>query len=272
MLASVLIVFREALEAGLIIGIVLAAARGLPGRFRLVGLGVLAGAAGAVGVGVLAGFAENGIPAAHAGVMNASILGLAVLLLGWHVVWMGRHSRAMTRDLREVGEAVRVGTRPATALAFVVGLAVLREGSELVLFLAGIAAAGGTSPADMVVGSVVGMAAALGLGVAIYLGLTRIPVHRFFAVTNGLVTVVAAGLAAQAAGALQQGGLVAVLTQRVWNSSALLSQESIPGKMLHVLIGYSDRPSALQLLAYIATLAVLLTLGRLAAAPAPVRG
>src|SRR5437879_3208254 len=152
-LGALVIVFREVLEAGLIIGIVLAATRGLPGRARWVGLGILAGVAGA---GIVALFAE-GIANAFEGsgqeLLNASVLGAAVVMLMWHNAWMARHGREMAAEMNAVGKAVTTGQRPLTALAVVVGLAVLREGSEVVLFLYGVVATG-TSASSLLVGGV----------------------------------------------------------------------------------------------------------------------
>src|SRR5215831_19588307 len=140
MLGSLVIVFREAIEAGLIIGIVLAATRGVPSRGAWVGLGI---GLGAVGASMIALFAEA-ISGAFEGsgqeLLNASVLGAAVVMLMWHNAWMARHGREMAAEMAAVGAAVTTGTRPMTALAVVVGLAVLREGSEVVLFLYGVVA------------------------------------------------------------------------------------------------------------------------------------
>src|SRR5581483_866240 len=135
MFGALVIVFREVIEAGLIIGIVLAATRGVPGRERWILLGIGGGVLGAC---VVAGFA-GAISEAFAGsgqeLLNVAVLGTAVVMLMWHNAWMARHGREMAAELTKVGAAVSEGTRPLTALAMVVGLAVLREGSEIVLFL-----------------------------------------------------------------------------------------------------------------------------------------
>ncbi|HEY4857296.1 MAG TPA: FTR1 family protein, partial [Xanthobacteraceae bacterium] len=137
MLGALIIVFREVIEAGLIIGIVLAVTRGVPGRGRWVGAGVLAAL---VGAGLLALFAET-IASAFEGagqeLFNAGVLGIAVVMLMWHNLWMAGHGQEMAASMAEVGKAVSAGKRPLAALAMVVGLATLREGSEVVLFLYG---------------------------------------------------------------------------------------------------------------------------------------
>ena len=269
MFATLLVVFREAIEAGLILGIVLAASRGVPGRNLQVGLGVLAGVVGACLVAVFAGRLANAFDGAGQEIFNAVILGTAVLMLAWHVIWMARHGRQMAAEMRAVGKAVREGVRPVSALSVVVGVAVLREGSELVLFLYGIAIGGGGGAGAMLTGGAGGLTLAVLLTAFTYAGLIRLPAAALFAVTGWLVTFLAAGLAAQAAGFLQQGGVVDAMAATVWNSSALLSETSLGGRMLHTLIGYSDRPSELQLLVYLVTLLAITLAARFAAMPRP---
>ena len=158
MFGALIIVFREVIEAGLIIGIVLAATRGVSGRGRWVSAGVFAGVLGA---GIVALFAEaiaNAFKGAGQELFNAGVLGVAVAMLMWHAAWMSRHGREMAVELATVGAAVIAGKRPMTALAIVVALAVLREGAEVVLFLYGILAAG-TSSGSLFLGGALGVAA-----------------------------------------------------------------------------------------------------------------
>ena len=263
MLATLIIVFREIIEAGLIVGIVLAAAKGVRGRAVWVSYGVVAGVAGACAVAAFAGRIGMLFEGAGQDLLNAAILLLAVVMLTWHNVWMASHGQAMAREMREIGAAVVAGKRPLFALSIVVGVAVLREGSEIVLFLYGIAAAGGTSTAAMLIGGALGLAGGVAVSALMYFGLLAVPAHRLFAVTSGLITLLAAGLAAQAVVFLQQAGYVETLTRTVWNSSAILSQDSLLGRLMHTLIGYSDRPNGAQLLVYLVTITVILSLMKL---------
>jgi len=260
MLATLLIVFREVLEAGLIVGIVLAATKGVPGRGVWVAFGVVAGLAGACIVAAFAG--EIGALFAGSGqeLFNASVLILAVGMLTWHNVWMASHGREIAQHMKEVGAEVASGERPLLALAVVCGLAVLREGSEVVLFLYGVFASGGTSVPGMILGGILGVVAGAGVSALLYLGLLAIPTRRLFSVTSGLITLLAAGLAAQAVAFLQQGGYVEILTSTVWDTSWLLPEDSLAGRLLHTLIGYTDRPSAAQLVVYLFTIGLILTL------------
>jgi len=255
--SSALIVFREVLEAALVVGIVMAGSKGVPGRGLWIGSGILAGVLGAC---VLALFADA-IQGAAAGVgpelLNATILFAAVAMLGWHCVWMGRHGRDIARHMSDVSRAVLQGSRPLYALGIVVGLAVLREGSEVVLFLYGIAAGGGGGAAAMLGGGVVGLIGGAAVGVAIYAGLMRIPMRHLFAVTTWMIIVLAAGMASQGARFLVQADLLPALGNSLWDTSGILSERSVLGKVLHTLVGYDARPSGVQLLFYGATLLII---------------
>lgn len=270
MLATLLLVFREVLEAALIVSIVAAATRGVPRRGAWIGAGIALGVLGAVLVAMFAG----GIAGAMSGMgqewFNAIVLLAAVLMIGWHVVWMARHGRELAQQMKEVGSAVSSGHRPLTALLVVVAIAVLREGSEVVLFGYGLLA-GGSSTASLALGGALGVLAGVALGFAMYFGLLKIPMKHFFSATNGLLVLLAAGLASAAAGKLVQADALPTLVDTVWDSSWLLTDQSMLGKTLNVLIGYTAQPSGIQLAFYAATV-VLLVLGmRLSRLPAPVR-
>ena len=263
MLGALIIVFREVIEAGLIVGIVMAATRGVVGRGRWVGIGIAGGVGGAGIVAVFAGGISQAFEGAGQELFNASILGVAVVMLMWHNAWMARHGREIADNMRDVGTAVSQGARPLTALAIVVGLAVLREGSEVVLFLYGIMASG-TSGAALLVGGVLGIAAGAAFTALTYFGLLAIPSRYIFSVTSWLIALLAAGMASQSVQFLNNAGVVVAFDNTVWDTSWLLSEGSLIGKMLHALIGYTERPSELQLIVYIATLFAMFLLMRLA--------
>jgi high-affinity iron transporter len=262
MLATLLIVFREVIEAGLIVGIVLAATKGMPRRGLWVTYGILGGIAGAGVVAVFAGQIAALFEGVGQELFNASLLLLAVGMLTWHNVWMASHGRIMAQETRQLGLAVASGEEPLAALSIVCGVAVLREGSEVVLFLYGIAASGGDSAMGMMAGGALGLLAGAGVSTLMYLGLLTIPTRYLFSVTSALITLLAAGLAAQAVAFLQQAGYVQFLTDTVWDTSWLLPDGSLIGRLLHTLIGYTARPNGAQLVAYLLTIALIVGLMR----------
>jgi high-affinity iron transporter len=268
MLGALIIVFREVIEAGLIVGIVMAATRGVPLRGRWVAGGVAAGLAGA---GLLALFAEqvaNALAGVGQEIFNAGVLALAVVMLAWHNIWMARHGRELAAQLKGVGAAVAEGSRTMMALAIVVGVAVLREGSEVVLFLYGVAISGNESAAALMTGGALGLVLGAALSALTFAGLVRIPPKYLFGATTTLITLLAAGLAAQCVAFLQQANIVTVLDQTLWNTSGVLSDSSLFGRVLHTLVGYSDQPSAMQVLVYAATITTIVVATRLVA-PSP---
>ena len=271
MLSALLIVFREVIEAGLIVGIVLAATQGVPRRDFAVSTGVLGGVLGACLVAAFAGGLASLFQGSGQELFNASILILAVMMLTWHNVWMASHGRDMERELKAAGHEVVTGKRTLAALGVVVGVAVLREGSEVVLFLYGIAAQGGVSNAGLLAGGALGLAAGAAVSALMYLGLLTIPAGRLFQVTSGLITLLAAGMAAQAVLFLQNGGYINAWTGTIWDTSWLLREDSIPGRLLHTLVGYVQAPDGGQIAAYLATIAGILLLMRMTGRPQPAR-
>ena len=256
MLAIWILVFREVLEAAMIVSIVAAATRGVPGRWRWIGSGIALGCAGA---SIVAACAEQ-LAAAMSGMgqewFNAGVLLAATTMIGWHVVWMARHGRQLAMEAGRFGDDVSAGRRSITALMLVVALAVLREGSEVVLFAYGMVATGSAS-GGLVSGGLLGVLSGVAVGVAMYAGLLRIPMRHFFRATNGLLILLAAGLAAAAAGFLNQADVLPTLANPLWDSSWLLADDSWLGRALHALVGYSAQPSGMQVLVYVSIVALL---------------
>jgi len=266
MIGALIIVFREVFEAGLILGIVLAATRDVAGRGYWVGGGV---AAGVIGASIVALFA-NALSQAFAGtgqeLLTATILGVAVVMLSWHNIWMARHGRELAAEMRGAGEAVASGSRPVAALALVVAVAVLREGFEVVLFLYAMIMQEGSAG-----GIWLGGAAGLLLGALVcaltYFGLLQIPARHLFAVTSFMIAFLAAGMASQAVAFLAQADLLTTLDHVVWDTSWLLSDDALVGRALRTLVGYTAQPTAMQVLVYAGTLIAIFALMRVFAPP-----
>jgi len=262
-LAALIIVFREVFEAGLIIGIVLAVTGSVPNRNRWIGGGVLAGVLAACLVAAFAGALSQLFAGMGQELFNAAILGIAVIMLTWHNVWMAHHGREMAGELRAVGQAVVDGTKSLLALAVVVGVAVLREGSEVALFLYGVAASDGGSALGLTLGGLIGLALGAAVCLLTYFGLMHIPPRALFATTTALITLLAAGMAAQAVAFLERADWLNSLDTVVWDSAWLLPEKSILGRAMHTLVGYTDQPTQMQLLVYAAVLLMTFLLMRL---------
>ena len=254
MFGAAIIVFRESLEAALLIGIIAAATRGLPGRNRWLGLGIGAGLLGSM---IVAGMMESIAQLANGSgqeIFNASVLGVAVLMLAWHNIWMASHGAEMARKAKQIGAEVASGKQELSAVAMVVTLAVLREGAETVLFLHGLANSGDTPGSTVLAGGAFGLLAGVAVGLLIYQGLMRIPVRWFFSVTGALILLLAAGLASQMALFLIQADLLPSLASPLWDTSRLLPNTSALGSTLHLLMGYDAQPAGMQVVFYVTVL------------------
>lgn len=261
MLAALLLVFREVLEAALVITIVMAATRGVQGRMRYILSGVGMGVLGAL---ALAGFTDTlsrQFDGAGLEIFNALVLFSAVALLTWHVVWMSSHGRELAAEMKSVGRAVSDGTRPLSALAIVIAAAVLREGAEIVLFMQGLWV-GATNTTPLLLGSFGGLCAGMIFGALLYFGMLRIPLKHLFSTSNYLLIAIAAGMAAKAANYLVAANVLPQLSPRVWDSSAILADDSWVGQTLSAFIGYTATPSGIQLLFFGTTIVLMLVLSR----------
>jgi len=254
MFAAAVIVFRESLEASLIISIMMAATRGIPQRGQWVGGGVLLGLIGAAIVASSMGAIANFADGMGQELFNVAILLAAIGMLAWHNIWMAAHGKELAQQITSTARAVTDGSRERSVILLVIALAVLREGSETVLFLYGVATSGDNGLRDTLAGGGLGLAFGAVVAGLLYAGLLRIPVRWFFAVTGVLVLLLAASMASQAARLLIQADLLPSLGAPVWDTSNVLTQNSVPGTILHGLVGYDAQPAGMQVLAYVVVL------------------
>jgi high-affinity iron transporter len=241
MLSTAIIIFREILEIAMILGVVLAATRGLPGRATWIAGGFFSGLAGAALVAVFAKAISQAASGMGQEFFNAMILFTAAIVIGWTAVWVRTHAREMVAQFREMGKEVAAGKLPGLSLAIVIGLAILREGSEIVLFIYGMIVSGQTA-SSIVIGSIIGITLGTIVGFMLYFGLIKMSAKYMLKVTGWLLVLLVAGLSSQGAGYLSAAGYFDHLSTPLWNTSWLLSEDGIVGKSLHSLIGYSARP------------------------------
>lgn len=259
MFGTGIIVFRETLEAAMIIGILAAATVGIAGRSRMLLGGIAAGVVGAIVVALLTSRIAEMASGTGQDLLNAGILGFAVLMLAWHNIWMSRHGAELAHQARQVGHAVRGGEKTLLTLFVVIALAVLREGSETVLFVYGSMAGGEATALQVLTSGGLGLGAGALAGFLLYAGFLRIPTRWFFAATSGLILLLAAAMASQMARFLVQSDVLPDLGSPLWDTTGMLSNTSAAGVLLHALMGYEAMPSGLQVVFYITTLIVILS-------------
>lgn len=266
MYAAAIIVFREVLEAALVISIVLAASHGIKGRNFTVVMGAAAGLFGAALVAAFADVIAGAVEGIGQELFNAGVLLVAVGMLAWHNIWMAQHAQTMVSGIKTAGTQIQAGEKPLYFLGFLIAVALLREGSEVVLFLYSIAASGGAE--SMLTGGLFGLLIGTLFGAGLYFGLLRIPTRYLFQGTGWMILLLAAGMASQAVRYLMQAGLINEQSP-IWNSSAILPPDSVVGIFLHAFMGYDATPAPLQIVAYVITLVlILLGMNRVGRRPA----
>jgi high-affinity iron transporter len=261
-ISALIIVFREMLEMALVLGVLLAATKGMPGTRRWIGMGALAGAGGAVLIALFMDELENSATGDGEFLFNAGVLMLASVLIAWTVIWMSQHGREMAARMHHVGRSVAEGELPKTALAIVSLTAVMREGGEAVFFLFGAAQSVHDDGYAVLSGGLLGVLSGTLVGYVIYKGMIHIPLKHLFGVIGWVLIFLAAGMASQAAQNLVLIDVLPSLVDPIWDSSAWLPQSSFIGEILHVMVGYNDQPSAMQMLIFLVTLVVIASLNR----------
>ena len=224
--------------------------------FKWISAGILGGVLGAVAIAMMGDIINSAAAGLGQELLNAMILFVAVLMLGWHNIWMKKHGAELASHAKKIGQAISDGQQPMYAMTILVGLAVLREGAEVVLFLYSMFASG-TPLSQIGTGGLIGIAVGAAFGAALYFGLLRIPTRHLFRVTSIMLLMLSAGLAAQAAGFLVQANVISVLTTSLWDTSWLIPERSVVGSILHALIGYIANPMGIQLVFYVATLGII---------------
>jgi high-affinity iron transporter len=258
LLATLVIFLREGIEASMIVAILLAYLDRLGRReyFKDVLLGVGAALLIATAGGVAAYLTIRSYDGSRVQtIFETATFILAAAVLTYMTFWMRNHARSISTELRSKTDAALDG-RARWGLALLAFQAVGREGLETVVFTLAIIFS--TSTANALTGAIIGLAGALVIAFFIYRLGHKLNLARFFTVIGCLLMVFAAGLLADTVENLQQLGWVRVLDAPMWHTGRILSEDSSFGDVLHSFFGYSDAPTPLQLLVYVAYLAVVI--------------
>ncbi len=249
MLVSLLLTFREGLEAALIVGIVFGYLRKIgqmqQGRMAWAGVLVAGVLSAALAAGIMAVGAE--LEGRAEQLFEGTTMMLAVVVLTWMIFWMRSQASQFKTSLEsDVHKAVTGGA--VWGLFVLTFIAVFREGLETALFIG--AAAFRSSAFDTLVGALIGLSVAFVIGYLIYASTVRLDMRLFFDVTSLLLLIFAAGLFMHGVHEFQEAGLLPEIIEKVWNTSALISKESLAGQFLRTLVGYTPTPSFVEVMAY----------------------
>ncbi|KVO83208.1 FTR1 family iron permease [Burkholderia ubonensis] len=271
------IVWRESVEALLVVGILYAwlkngdddARRGIPYLWTGVAVGLLM----AVGLGAaLVGFTEVLSGDAQDYFQTAMVL-IACVLIVQMVLWMRQHGRTLKRDMEQ---SLQQSTRDSNwwGVAVLVALAIVREGSETVIFLYGL----GFGQSGHVDGSQM-LAVVIGLGLAfltfylLQLGGKYFSWRHFFRVTEVMLLFLGAGLFQTGVDKLIDKEILPLGMSQVWDTSAILDDSGTFGSLVATLTGYRAHPALMNLIAYAVYWAVVwLLLKRASRRPAAAAG
>lgn len=255
--ATAIIVFREFLEIALVLTVILAATHGLSGRGVLVATGLILGIAGSVVIAYFTDSISNALDGVGQEVFNAGIMFVAVGFLSWTVVWMRRHGRHLAQQLAQMGQDVLHGHKSLFVIVGAIALATFREGAEIVMFTYGMIASGSVTPLEVATG---GMAGAIGgtvVGFMLYFGLLKAARKHLLTVTSWMLIFLSAGMAAQGASFLVAADILPALQQQMWDTSEFIAANSIIGETLGVLVGYTPRPTGIELAFYMGIVVIV---------------
>ena len=250
-----IVIFREVLEIALIVSLMFVATKGLPGRGKWIGVGFLLGILGSVLIAVFIEGISNFANGLGQELFNAFIALAASILIGWTAIWVGTHGKQISHHIKQKGKQVVDGELPVKTLVIIIMLAVLREGSEIVLFLYGMLLSG-LSLSDLLLGTILGSLSGALLGGAIYFGMIKINTKYIFSITSWLLIFIAAGMAAIAGRFFVAAGYFSANSSILWDMSGILNEQSFFGQILHIFFGYSDSPMLIEVIFYSVFLAI----------------
>jgi high-affinity iron transporter len=255
--ATFVVTLREAFEASLILGIVYSYLDRMGGRryYGYVTLGAAVGFLASLALGVTVTLLSGPLVDLGPDLIGLAVIFGAASLLTWHGWWMRQHAREIKGDVQRRLEAALTARR-LWVVALIAFTGVFREGAETVLFLWGLMsqATNAGTWSNVLVG-VAGIALAAGLGWAIFRGGRHVSLPRFFAITSVVLLLVAAGLFSTGVGRLQGIGWLP-MSEPLWDTSHILNDHGFLGSLFGGLVGYRARPSAPEVVAYLAFVAL----------------
>jgi high-affinity iron transporter len=251
MIPTLVITLREGVEAALIVGIIAAflVKEGRQDALRQMWFGVAVAIVLCTAVGVGLDVIGRQLPQQEQEAMESVIGVIAVATISYMIIWMRRHARGIKAQLE--GEAASaLATGSTMALVGMAFLAVLREGFETSVFLlAAFQDATDTTAAGA--GAVIGLAAAVAIGLGLYRGGVRINLNRFFRVTGLVLVFVAAGLLATSVHTAHEAGWINSFQGQAIDLTWLVQPGTISGSLLTGMLGLQPQPTVIEVAVYL---------------------
>jgi len=258
-----IVVFREFLEIALLLGVIMAVTKPIRNSRTYIVLGALIG----IVLAAIFALSTRAISTSFGGLgdelFDSCTILLTAAIISWTVVWMQGYTKKIKKDLSKLSENITAGRASQFMLVLVVATAILREGAEIILFVYSVSSVENIQGTQYLIGIGIGALSGLIIGVGLYLGLMKFAGKYVFKTSTVLLTMIAAGLAAEAAGILTSSGFIELYSDQLWDTSWLVSNESIIGKILNIIIGYDSRPNGMQLAFYLASILITVSFMRL---------
>lgn len=248
-----IVVFREVLEIALILGILTSASKEIVNRGRWILGGLFLGIIASILLALFTDKISSSLDGMGQEFFNGLILLSASFMIGWTVLWMQKHAKSLSGELKRLTHSVKEGRKPLYALSIVVLLSVIREGAEIVLFSYSYFVSG-VGIYQIIVGIVAGLFCGSLLGLALYFGLLKAFGRYFFLISSWLLIFFASATASSGIRFWGDAKIVDPIIDPFIDLSSTLSQQSILGKFLHITIGYIDKPSLAQIITYFTVL------------------
>lgn len=255
MLATAIIVFREMLEICLILGIISAALDNLKNKKLLLLSGIIGGTCLSAVFALTMTYINGLFDGNGQEILKIIILSTSIIFINLTIIWISKHRKELHSKINNATQKLINKEINIISLVIVIVFIISREGMEIILFLSGIYSAGSTAT-DLVLGSIIGAASGISLGLLLYNGLLKLNMKHFFSVINIMLILLAAGMASQLANYLNSVDLIEVLSTQIWDSSWIVNENGLIGKILHSMFGYSSKPTGLQAIFYVTSIAI----------------
>ena len=249
MLQIIIIVFREILEISLIIGILTAVTKAISGRIKLIYSGLFFGLLGSLSLAFFIDKISDSFGGIGQEIYGGVILFLAATLISCTTIWMQKHAKNFSGDFKALSSSVANGQKSPIILMIIVILSVLREGSEIVLFSYG-SYLSGVDLNKIVCGILIGLFLGASFGISLYFGALKFLGKYFLTLTSVILIFLASSTLSKAFAIWAEADLLPSFGNPIWDSSFLLSQQSLVGKFCNIFFGYVERPLGIEMAAY----------------------
>jgi high-affinity iron transporter len=254
-----IIIFRECLEIALLLGVILASTSHIKNSRIYVIMGAMTG----IVLASIFAFFIRTVTIVYGTygdeIFDSSVILLTAVIISWTVVWMQGYTQKIKNNLGKLAEKIITNNASKTLLVAIVASTIFREGAEIILLVYGISSAS-LSASEYVIGLVIGSISGFIVGVVIYTGLIKLAGKYIFKVSTILLILIAAGLASEAAGILTSVGVIEMYRETLWDTSWLIDNNSIVGKLLHITVGYDSKPNGMQIIFYLSSIMFTLTM------------